>query len=110
LGARPATSPRKKPQNAKNAQLWKAGRENDRRPKRVQRNKKENIYLGTWNVLTMLQPGKMQEIAEQIIQTELQIVTLQEIRRWEDDVRNDLGSMGVENWKQKVQEGNDGKK
>jgi hypothetical protein len=24
--------------------------------------------------------------------------------RWEDDVRNDLGSMGVENWKQKVQE------
>ena len=58
----------------------------------------------------MLQPGKMQEIAEKIIQTELQIVALQEIRRWEDDVRNDLGSMGVENWKQKVQEGNDGKK
>jgi len=26
LGARPATSPRKKTQNAKNAQLWKAGR------------------------------------------------------------------------------------
>jgi len=24
--------------------------------------------------------------------------------RWEDDVRNDLGSMGVKNWKQKVQE------
>ena len=24
--------------------------------------------------------------------------------RWEDDVRNNLGSMGVENWKQKVQE------
>jgi len=72
--------PGKKTQNAKNAQLWKAGRENNRRPKRVLRNKKENIYLGTWNVLTMLQPGKMQEIAEQIMQTELQIVALQEIR------------------------------
>jgi len=80
LGARPATSPRKKTQKAKNAQLWKAGRGNNRRPKRVLRNKKENIYLGTWNVLTMLQPGKMQEIAEKIIQTELQIVALQEIR------------------------------
>jgi hypothetical protein len=64
--------PPKKTQNAKNAQLWKAGRENNR-PERVLRNKKENIYLGTWNVLTMLQPG------------------------------NDLGSMGVKNWKQKVQ-------
>ena len=55
----------------KNAQLWKAGREN---------NRKENMYLGTWNVLIMLQPGKMQEIEEQIMQTELQIVALQEIR------------------------------
>ena len=52
----------------------------NRRPKRVIRNKKENIYLGTWNVLTMLQTGKMQEVAEQILQTELQIVALQEIR------------------------------
>ena len=31
-------------------------------------------------MLTMLEPGKMQEIAEQIMQTELQIVSLQEIR------------------------------
>jgi len=80
LGARPATSPQKKPNTTKNAQLLKAGRMDNRRPKRVIRNKKENIYLGTWNVLTMLQTGKMQEVAEQILQTELQIVALQEIR------------------------------
>jgi exonuclease III len=36
--------------------------------------------LGTWNILTMLKPGKMQEIAEQIQNTSLQIVALQEIR------------------------------
>ena len=65
---------------AKNTQLLKAGRMDNRRPKRASRNKKENIYLGKWNVLTMLQPGKMQEVAEQILQTELQIVALQEIR------------------------------
>ena len=64
--------PRKKPNTTKNAQLLKAGRMDNRRPKWVIRNKKENIYLGTWNVLTMLQPGKMQEVAEQILQTELQ--------------------------------------
>jgi hypothetical protein len=46
----------------------------NRRPKRVPRNKKENIYLGTWNV-----------------------------RRWEDDVRNDLRKIGVKNWKQRAQ-------
>ena len=65
---------------AKNAQLLKTGQMNNRRPERVLRNKKDNIYLGTWNVRTMLQPGKMQEVAEQILQTEVQIVALQEIR------------------------------
>ena len=35
--------------------------------------------VGTWNTLTMLKPGKMREIAEQIQNTTLQIVALQEI-------------------------------
>jgi hypothetical protein len=35
---------------------------------------------GTWNILTMLKPGKIQEIAKQIQNTTLQIVALQEIR------------------------------
>ena len=36
--------------------------------------------IGTWNILTMLKPGKMQEINEQIQNITLQIVALQEIR------------------------------
>jgi hypothetical protein len=38
------------------------------------------MVIGTWNILTMLKPGKMQEIAEQIQNTTLQIVALQQIR------------------------------
>jgi hypothetical protein len=69
--------PGKKPKTAKNAQLWKAGW-NNRWPKRVTRNKKENIYLGTWKGRPRL--------------------------RWEDNVRNDLRKMGVKNWKRRAQE------
>jgi hypothetical protein len=28
-------------------------------------------YTGTWNVLTPLKPGKMQDLAEQIVNTQL---------------------------------------
>ena len=35
--------------------------------------------VGTWNTLTMLKPGKMRETAEQIQNTTLPIVALQEI-------------------------------
>ena len=31
-----------------------------------------NIYIGTWNVLTVLKPGKMQGLAEQIANTQLE--------------------------------------
>jgi hypothetical protein len=38
------------------------------------------MFIGTWNILTMLKPGKMQKIAEEIQNTTLQIVAVQEIR------------------------------
>ena len=38
------------------------------------------MYIGTWNVITMLKQGKMNEIAEQMLRTQLQIIALQEIR------------------------------
>lgn len=34
--------------------------------------------IGTWNVLTPLKPGIMQELAEQIVNAQLEIVAIQE--------------------------------
>ena len=42
--------------------------------------KKELLDIVTWNVNTMLKAGKMQEIADQIVGSQIQIVALQEIR------------------------------
>jgi exonuclease III len=42
--------------------------------------KKELLDIGTWNVNTMLKAGKLQEIADQIVDSQLQITALQEIR------------------------------
>jgi hypothetical protein len=39
----------------------------------MKRNKQEIIQIRTWNILTMLKPGTQQEIAEQILNTTLQI-------------------------------------
>jgi hypothetical protein len=64
---------------AKNAQLRNDGLINVRHPTHVKRNKRENIILDAWNILTMLKPGQMHEIAEQILNTQGQIVALQEI-------------------------------
>jgi hypothetical protein len=50
------------------------------RPFHVKRMKKELLDIGTWNVKTMLKAGKMQEIADQIVGSQIQIVALQEIR------------------------------
>jgi hypothetical protein len=40
----------------------------------------DKLYLGTWNVMTLLKPGKMQELAEEIEKTQIEILALQETR------------------------------
>jgi hypothetical protein len=49
----------------KKSQQRIAGLINGCRQRRVKRNKENKITIGTWNVRTVLQPGKMQELAEQ---------------------------------------------
>jgi hypothetical protein len=39
-----------------------------------------SIYLGTWNALTLLKPEKLQELAEQIVNTQLEIAAIPETR------------------------------
>ena len=38
--------------------------------------------MGTWDIMTMLKAGKMSEIAEEMLKSQLQILALQELR-WE---------------------------
>jgi len=42
--------------------------------------KKELLVIGTWNVNTMLKAGRTQEISDQIVGSQRQTVSLQEIR------------------------------
>ena len=51
-----------------------------RQPTRVKRIRKDTIYVGTWNIITMFKAGKMNEIADEILKTQLQIIALQELR------------------------------
>jgi hypothetical protein len=76
------------PPHSKNYLARKAQRGNVRsdgwitlgRPRHVKRIKKELFDIGAWNVNAMLKAGKMQEIADQIVGSQIQIVALQEIR------------------------------
>ena len=38
------------------------------------------LHMGTWNVKTLLKPGKMQELAEELAKTQLEILAIQETR------------------------------
>jgi len=38
------------------------------------------IYIGTWNVMTLLKTGKMNEIADEMSKMQLQVIALQELR------------------------------
>jgi len=48
--------------------------------RRVKWNKESKIIIGTWNVRTLLHPGKIQDLAEQISETQLETLAIQEIR------------------------------
>jgi len=38
---------------------------------RSKRLRKDTIYIGNWNVMTMLKVGKMNEIADEMLKTQL---------------------------------------
>jgi hypothetical protein len=40
---------------------------------------KDMIYTGTWNIMTMLKAGKVTEMADEMLKTQLQIIALQEL-------------------------------
>jgi exonuclease III len=70
----------KKKSFAKKSQQRNAKLINECRQRRVKWNKENKIIIGTWNVRTLLQPGKMQLLAERISKTQLELLAIQEIR------------------------------
>jgi hypothetical protein len=64
-----------------------AGLINGGQQRQVKRNKRETIQIRTWNILTMQKLGRLQETAEQILNTSLQIVAMQEL---------DVGAMDIQ--------------
>lgn len=53
------------------------------------RRRKEIITIGTWNIRTLLQVGKMNEVADQAIKNKIDITALQEVRwKGEGEVTN----------------------
>ena len=44
------------------------------------RQRTTDLTFGTWNVQTMLQPGKMMEIADEVLKQGIDLVALHEIR------------------------------
>jgi hypothetical protein len=54
-----------------------------RQTKQGLRTRDGNYKIGTWNIRSLLQPGKMQDVAEKIIKYNVDIAAVQEIR-WRD--------------------------
>jgi NADH/NAD ratio-sensing transcriptional regulator Rex len=69
-----------KKSKAKNSQRRNSRTIKQRQPMRAKRIRKDMIYIGTWNVMTMLKTGKMYEIVDEMLKTQLQIIALQELR------------------------------
>jgi hypothetical protein len=44
---------------------------------------KDMIYIGAWNVMTILKTGRMNEIADKTLKTQLQVIALHELR-WKE--------------------------
>jgi transcriptional regulator NrdR family protein len=80
LSAGPATQPRKNNTAKKSQQKVNPGLMKGCRRRHVTRNKIDKIYVGTWNVMTLLKPGKLQELAEEIAKIQIEIRALQEVR------------------------------
>ena len=43
-------------------------------------NTNSKLHIGTWNIKTLLKPGKMQELVEELAKTRLEIVAIREVR------------------------------
>jgi hypothetical protein len=59
---------------AEKAQPGNAGQIILGRQRQVKRMKKQQLDIGTWNVNTMLKSGKMQEIVDEIVGSQIQIM------------------------------------
>jgi hypothetical protein len=46
----------------------------------AKRIRKDVIYIRTWNIMTVLKTGRMNEIADEMLKTQLLVMALQELR------------------------------
>jgi hypothetical protein len=49
---------------------------------------------GTWNIMTLLKPDKMQELAEQIVNTQSEVHVIQETR-WNENGLIEINSCSL---------------